>query len=142
MKKVPFVLRLLQGAIGKKYVVKHYGYGLVITKFPEMTHIVASTKQKIRRRLFKQAVGFAKRIYIDSKKKEAYWKKLRRPKRFYQALMKVWFREKEEKDCLSKISLKRRDNPICKEKGHTTISIIKISYTKFNVHLPLLALSG
>lgn len=37
---------MVQGAIGKKYVIKHYKHGIVKTKYPDMTAIVASEKQR------------------------------------------------------------------------------------------------
>jgi hypothetical protein len=57
-KQVPrLLLSIIQGSIGKKFVVKHYkGRKIVITRFPDMSRIVASEKQRVRRNLFREAV--------------------------------------------------------------------------------------
>jgi hypothetical protein len=53
----------VSGAIGKKYVIKQYKKGQVVTRYPDMSGIVPSTKQKVRRRLFARAVRYAQSIY-------------------------------------------------------------------------------
>ena len=95
----PFLLRLLRGAIGKKLVVKHYRDGKVImTRFPGMSGIVPSESQKWRRRLFKKAVTYARKVFQSPTLREEKRKRLRRPKRLFQALMKEWFRLRKEKE--------------------------------------------
>ncbi len=97
MKKLPFKYRLITGAIGKRFVIKHYNYGVVMTRYPNMKNIIPSQAQKMRRRLFRKAVKYAKSIYANTVLKEEKRKILRRPKRFFQALMKEWFNKREER---------------------------------------------
>ncbi len=90
MKKIPFGFTLIKGAIGKQFVVKHYRKGPVITKYPDMTNIVASIKQETCRQLFKEASAYAVRIIGDQGKKEAF--KLRTGKNtgLYNAAIKEY----------------------------------------------------
>ena len=96
--QLTFLQRWVQGAIGKKYVVKHYKGGRIVkTAYPNMKNIVPSSKQKISRRTFRKAVQFAQRIYWNPQKKVEWKKKLRKPWRLFQALMKVYYRRKRDK---------------------------------------------
>ncbi|MER3472106.1 MAG: hypothetical protein C4330_12505 [Chitinophagaceae bacterium] len=96
--KLPLHLRMIRGSIGKKYCVKHYKGGkVVVTKYPDMKGIIASEKQKAGRRLFKRAVLYAQKVYSHSALKEEKRRRLRRPKGLFQALMKEWFKGREEK---------------------------------------------
>jgi hypothetical protein len=76
--RLPLSLCLVQGAIGKEYVIKHYKWGTIRTKFPDMTRIIASAAQRKCRNVFKEAVVYAKRIVADKKIKDTWQKKLRR----------------------------------------------------------------
>ena len=98
MKDGSFLLGIVRGAVGKKYVVKHYRHGTVVTKYPDMKGIVPSVKQKTKRRLFRKAVLWAQGVYKDALLKEEWRKKLRKPKRLFQALMKLWSRRRKEKE--------------------------------------------
>jgi len=64
----------ISGAIGKQLVYKQYKDGQVVTKFPDMSRITASTHQRRCRNLFKEAVAYAKAINNDPDKKKAYLK--------------------------------------------------------------------
>ena len=72
MKKIPFGFTLIKGAIGKQFVVKHYRKGPIMTRYPDMTRIVASKNQEACRQLFKEASAYAVRIIGDQAKKEAF----------------------------------------------------------------------
>ena len=80
MKKIglPLSYRLVQGAIGKRFVIKHYAYGIIQTKFPDMTHIIASTLQVDCRNLFKEAVKYAQSVIADPIKKAEWQKRIKR----------------------------------------------------------------
>ena len=95
-KKLPFIYRIIRGAIGKRYVIKHYRYGVIMTKYPNMKNIIPSEAQKMRRRLFRKAVKYAQDVYANPVLKEEKRKILRRPTRLFQALIKEWFRKKAE----------------------------------------------
>ena len=83
----------VSGAIGKKYVIKQYKKGQVVTRYPDMSRIVPTTKQKVRRRLFARAVRYAQSIYWKRELKAEWKRKLRRPRRLFQALMKQYYRQ-------------------------------------------------
>jgi hypothetical protein len=88
----------VSGAIGKKYVIKQYKKGQVVTRYPDMSGIVPSTKQKVRRRLFARAVRYAQSIYWKPELKAEWKRKLRRPRRLFQALMKQYYRQLRQKE--------------------------------------------
>jgi hypothetical protein len=95
---IPFSESLVRGAIGKLFVIKHYKRGRIIkTKYPNMQGIVPSSKQKISRRTFRKAVQFAQAIYWNKEKKETWYRQLRKPRRLFQALMKVYYKQKAER---------------------------------------------
>lgn len=97
MNRLPLTYRIIQGAIGKRFVIKHYKYGVIKTRYPNMQNIVPSESQKKTRRLFRLAVRYAKCIYADPIRKEEKRRMMRRPKRLFQALMKEWFRKRAER---------------------------------------------
>jgi hypothetical protein len=68
MKKnqISFIEKHIQGAIGKRFVIKHYKGGKVVkTKFPDMTNIKPSLKQKACRQRFADATVYATAIMHD-----------------------------------------------------------------------------
>ena len=104
--RIPFLYTLLTGAIGKRFVIKHYKYGVVMTRYPNMKNIIPSQAQKMRRRLFRKAVKYAQAIYANPALKEEKRKMLRRPKRLFQALMKEWFKKRQERQYWNERRLK------------------------------------
>ncbi|MCU7552483.1 hypothetical protein OCK74_25410 [Chitinophagaceae bacterium LB-8] len=112
-KQVPrLLLGMIRGTIGKCFVVKHYRGNkkkkwkkrIVITKYPDMSRIVASEKQRVRRDLFKEAVVYAQWILSDPERKEAFRKSLPRKKRkhVYQAAIRLYMRMQGDKQWLRK----------------------------------------
>ncbi|MCU7552490.1 hypothetical protein OCK74_25450 [Chitinophagaceae bacterium LB-8] len=112
-KKVPrLLLGMIRGSIGKCFVVKHYRGNkkkkwkkrIVITKYPDMSGIVASEKQRVRRDLFKEAVAYAQWILSDPERKEAFRKTLPRKKRkhVYQAAIRLYMNMQGDKQWLRK----------------------------------------
>ena len=97
-KRLPFIYRIIRGAIGKRFVIKHYKYGIIKTKFPNMKNIIPSEAQKQRRRLFRLAVKYAQSIYTNPFLKEEKRRIMRRPKRLFQSLMKEWFKKRAERN--------------------------------------------
>jgi hypothetical protein len=90
MKKIPFGFTLIKGAIGKKFVVKHYRKGAIMTRYPDMTKIVASKKQESCRRLFKEASAYAVSIIGDEAKKEAFRLRIGKNTGLYNAAIKEY----------------------------------------------------
>jgi hypothetical protein len=106
MEGMPYYYRMIRGAIGKKFVVKHYKGGKSVrTKFPDMSGIVPTEKQKVRRDLFREAVVWAKWIIADEKRKLAFKKTLPRKKRrkVYQAALQLYMRNRGSKQWLGKV---------------------------------------
>ena len=105
MKKIPFLYRMIRGAVGKRFVVKHYKGGkVVVTRFPDMSGIVASGKQRERRDLFREAVVYAKWIVGDEERKKAFRKTLpwKKRKHVYQAAIRLYIRMAGDKQWLRK----------------------------------------
>ncbi|MCU7552655.1 hypothetical protein OCK74_26280 [Chitinophagaceae bacterium LB-8] len=106
------LLGILRGTIGKCFVVKHYKGNkkkkwkkrIVITKYPDMSGVVASEKQRERRDLFKEAVVYARWILSDPEQKKAFRKTLPRKKRkhVYQAAIRLYMRMQGDKQWLRK----------------------------------------
>jgi len=93
---ISFSQRMVQGAIGKKYVIKHYKHGIVKTKYPDMTAIVASEKQRACRDDFKALNAIVKAIYNDPVERQEWKIKLGNPPRLYGAIFKAYKKEVEE----------------------------------------------
>jgi hypothetical protein len=105
VKKIPFLYRMIRGAVGKQFVVKHYKGGkIVITKYPDMSGIVASGKQQVRRDLFREAVVYARWIVGDEERKRAFRKMLswKKRKHVYQAAIRLYMRMEGDKQWLRK----------------------------------------
>lgn len=119
---------MIRGAIGKRFVIKHYKYGVVKTKYPDMSRIIPSEAQKMRRRLFKRAVAYAQKIYANPELKEEMRKILRRPRRLFQALMKEWFKQQKEKLFLNERRINRWRNNLSQSKTVYTNNITVRSF--------------
>jgi hypothetical protein len=90
MEKIPFSFTLIRGAIGKKFVIKHYRSGPIVTKYPNMKGIIASKKQQTCRQLFKEAAAYALEIIHDANKKKAFMIKTGKSKGLYNAAIKAY----------------------------------------------------
>ena len=82
------ILKGIQGQIGKKIVIKHYGKKVVVTRYPDMSNIKPSKLQKVNRSRFAEAVAYAQSINNDPVKKAAYSRKLKKGERVYQKALK------------------------------------------------------
>jgi hypothetical protein len=97
-KRIPrLLLGIIRGGVGKCFVVKHYrgkkkGRKIVVTRYPNMSGIVVSEKQRERRNLFREAVVYAKWIVGDEERKQAFRKTLprKRRKHVYQAAIRLY----------------------------------------------------
>jgi hypothetical protein len=90
---LPLLLTFVRGAIGKEYVIKHYRYGIVKTKYPDMTRIIASERQRSCRDLFKAAVAHAQKVMADPVQKAAWLKKLRQKHLVFNMIIKEFMLE-------------------------------------------------
>jgi hypothetical protein len=91
--KLPWLLTFVRGAIGKEYVIKHYRYGIIKTKYPDMTRIVASPGQRSCRDLFKTAVKRAQKTMDNPEQRAAWLKKVRQKHRLFNQLVKHFMLE-------------------------------------------------
>ena len=86
--RLSFLENMIRGAIGKEYVIKHYSYGSIRTRYPDMTKIIASAKQRKCRNLFKEAVVYAKSIMKDPVQVAEWKKRIKKKHRVFNALVK------------------------------------------------------
>ena len=89
-KKIPLLLTWTRGAMGKEFVIKHYSYGVVKTKFPDMTKIIASAGQRKCRNLFKEAVAYAKTVIADPLKKKEWQKRIKVKYRVFNRVIREY----------------------------------------------------
>ena len=87
-KSIPLLYSFIYGSIGKKFVVKHYGKKVVITKYPDMSNIKPSDRQLKQHELFRQAVKYAKQVIADPARNAAWQKRLKRRKGVYNEAIK------------------------------------------------------
>ena len=87
---IRILLTWIRGAVGKEFVIKHYKYGVVKTKFPDMTKIIASAPQRKCRNLFKEAVAYAKIVYGDPVKRKVWAAKTRKKHRVINFIIKQY----------------------------------------------------
>ncbi len=86
------LLHQVRGQIGKQIVVKRYGNKTVITAYPDMSKVKPSKKQKAKRKLFANAVAYAKAINNDPAKKFLYKKKVKRGQTVYNYAIKEYLK--------------------------------------------------
>jgi hypothetical protein len=91
------VIEGLSGNIGGQLIIKNYAYGTVISKFPDMSRVKRSEKQKARQTKFQQAVAFAKSELADPQKRVQVKARLKPGKTAFNTLISEYMR-KEESD--------------------------------------------
>ena len=96
-KKLPLSLLMISGAVGKSFVIRHYKFGTFMSKYPDMTKIVASKEQRKCRNLFKEAVAWAKTVIADADRKKEWQKRLKKSKRVYHAAIKQFMLRENKK---------------------------------------------
>ena len=94
LKKGSLILSGLSGQIGKTLIIKQYSYGTVVTKFPDMTGVKFSNRQKDEHNKFKEAVAFAREVLRDEKKRNTYEKKLKKGQNVYQRVISEYLKAK------------------------------------------------
>ena len=89
--RIPKHLRTIRGGFKGHFVIKHYRGGhVVMTKFPDMSSIIASVQQRRCRNLFAKAVLYAKSVIDDPELKAAWQKKIRRRNGVYNKAIKAF----------------------------------------------------
>lgn len=77
----------LSGKVGKKLVFKTYAYGTVVSRYPDMSKVKLSAKQKKANKLFAEAVAFAKKVIADPVKRKKYEARLQPGKTIYKTAL-------------------------------------------------------
>ena len=88
------LLQNLHGKIAGQLVIKQYGDKTVVSKYPDMSKVKASVKQKGNRSVFKEAVAYARTIITDPLKKKAYADKVQTGESVYHFALKEYLRER------------------------------------------------
>jgi hypothetical protein len=91
--KIPLHLRLIQGSIGKKFVIKQTKTGPVFSKFPDMGNVKPSPLQIKQRELFSKAVAFSNLILADPVQKVEWEKKLFKKKKLSNQLIQIYLKD-------------------------------------------------
>ena len=86
----------IRGAIGKQVVHKQYKRGEVVSKYPDMSKIVASSGQRGCRDLFKEAVAYARDINNDPEKKKAYQENIRKNRSVFNAAVSEYMKRAKQ----------------------------------------------
>ena len=128
---LPLLYCWIRGAIGKEFVIKHYKYGTVKTRYPDMARIVASNAQRKCRNLFKEAVVYAQSILADPIKFEEWEKRTRKPRyRVFTQVVKYYMLEvKRQKEAAKQrvVRLIRKCfNPNCRKSFPVTTAFNNI----------------
>lgn len=97
-KKLPLSYQIIRGAIGKKFVIKQYAFGIVKTKFPDMKEIIATEAQRQCRNDFIKAVAFAKAILQEPSSKRQWQQKLKVKRRLFNAILKYYLQQPKNID--------------------------------------------
>lgn len=84
----------LSGHIGKQLVFKRYAHKTVVTRYPDMSRVKPSAMQKEKRKVFAEAVAYAKAINNDPVRKAAYLAKVPKGKTVYQFALKEYLKAK------------------------------------------------
>src|SRR6476661_4192953 len=93
---VSFKESFIRGAIGKRFVIKHYKWYIIKTKFPDMTNIVPSAKQVECRNRFREAVAYAKAEMAHPVAKSQWLKRTRKKWRVFNYIIKTYMRMQAE----------------------------------------------
>lgn len=86
------VTATLSGKVGN-VIFKNYGNKTVISKYPNMSNIVKTEKQKENQLKFKAAQAYAKSILSDPEKKMAFIKTIPKDKIVYHAAISKYLKE-------------------------------------------------
>ncbi len=87
----------LSGKLGKQLVFKSYSYGTVVTKYPDMSKVKLSPKQKASNKLFREAVAFAKSVISDPVKRKKYERTLAPGKTVYATAVSDYMKQNKKK---------------------------------------------
>lgn len=90
-------LKGISGKIGEQFIVRQYKGKIVISAIPDMSRVKASADQKKQRKVFAEAIKYAKAINDDPVKKADYAKKVKDGQTVFHYAMGEYFRVKGER---------------------------------------------
>ena len=90
---VPLHLTMVRGGFKNHFVIKHYKYGVIKTRWPDMSRIIASVQQRKCRNLFREAVAYAKMVIADPVRKAEWQRRIKRPNGVYNKAIKQYILE-------------------------------------------------
>ncbi len=73
-----YVTKGFSGKLGNDLIFKTYRFGTVASKYPDMSKVKLSARQKKTNRNFAEAVGYARSVIADTSLKKAYEKKAKK----------------------------------------------------------------
>lgn len=82
----------LSGKVGN-VIFKNYGNKTIISKYPNMSNVVRTEKQKENQLKFKAAQAYAKSILSDPAQKLAFAKTIPKEKKVYHAAISKYLKE-------------------------------------------------
>lgn len=90
------LLHQLSGHLGKQIVIKRYGKKTILAKYPDMSKVKPSAKQKEKRKNFAKAVAYARSINNDPVKCAAYKKKLKKGQTVFHYAISEYLKKPEK----------------------------------------------
>lgn len=84
------LLENIRGGIGKQLVFKQYKDKTVVTSYPDMSKVKPSEQQKKGRKLFAEAVAYAKAISRNAEQKAEYQKRVKPNESVYHYALKEY----------------------------------------------------
>jgi hypothetical protein len=85
------VLKALQGSIGKELVFKQYADKVVITRYPDMSKVKPSARQKEQREKMKEANAYARTVLSNPELKAIYEQNLQKGESIYRKAINDYF---------------------------------------------------
>jgi hypothetical protein len=85
------IISALSGAIGQELVIKQYGDKVVVTKYPDMSKVKPSERQREQRKRMREANQYAQSIMCNPILKESYQKNLQPGESIYKKAVKEYF---------------------------------------------------
>ena len=89
------LLEVISGSIGKEVVFKRYKDKTVVSKFPDMSKVKATKRQKNQRKQITEANAYASTINRDPKLRAKYEKKLKPGESVYHYAIKEFFEKRK-----------------------------------------------
>ncbi|TKK71647.1 hypothetical protein FC093_01075 [Ilyomonas limi] len=90
------LFKQVKGTIGKQIVIKQYGDTTVISKHPDMSRVKPSKLQQNGRKLFAEAVAYARAVNRNPEQKATYIQKVPCGQSVYHYALKEYLEKNRE----------------------------------------------